>query len=416
MARRRRWGQGNVIPPSTSGGTYAIRYHDKAGKRVFESGFTSEPLARQALEARRTDIARQRVGLPADSSRLPTLATLGDAWADRRAQTTRNGAKERANWRTHVRPALNNLHGQDVDVAWVRSYVEGKRATLSGATVRSHVRLLSMLLQDCAERPRETGVTVNTCVGLPRSVRAQIRPTHDPKTTPYIEKLADVERLAAALHEPVRTAFAVGVLAGLRTGEIRALHWDRVNLDRRQLIVSKAVGSDGKIGPTKNTETRVLPMAPELLAVLRARKLATGGKGLVIPSAYLGRRCGPKRIAARTIRSQTLNAAVRAALQGLGLERDGLDFYRATRHTYASHYTLGGGSLDHLSALLGHASAEVTLRYAHLRPQALAEADVARIHVDLVSPRGAVAVLNGQRTGRKTRRSEKSVSRKHNTT
>ena len=163
MARRRRWGQGNVIPPSTSGGTYAIRYHDKTGKRVFESGFTSEPLARQALEARRTDIARQRVGLPADSSRLPTLATLGDAWADRRAQTTRNGAKERANWRTHVRPALNNLHGQDVDVAWVRSYVEGKRATLSGATVRSHVRLLSMLLQDCAERPRETGVTVNTC-------------------------------------------------------------------------------------------------------------------------------------------------------------------------------------------------------------------------------------------------------------
>jgi len=80
--------------------------------------------------------------------------------------------------------------------------------------------------------------------------------------------------------------------------------------------------------------------------------------------------------------------------------------------THAGHDTLDGRSLDHLSALLGHASADVTLRYAHLRPQALAEADVARIHVDLVSPRGAVAVLDWQTTSRRTRLTGEANDRK----
>ena len=301
-------------------------------------------------------------------------------------------------------------------MAWVRSYVETKRKELSAATVRSHVRLLSQLLQDCAERPRETGVTGNVCVGLPKSVRTLIRPTYDPKTTPYIENLRDVERIALALDEPIRTAFAIGVLAGLRTGEIRALRWESIDFDKRQMVVREAVSTNGQIGPTKNTETRVLPLAPELLSVLRARKLATGGKGLVVPSAYAGRRSGPQRIPARTIRSQTLNTAIKAVLVDLKLNRDGLDFYRATRHTYASHFVLGGGSLDHLSKLLGHASADVTLRYSHLRPDSLAEADVARIAVDLSSPRGAVVRENWQRTGRRTRQPKRATARKRKTT
>jgi len=372
------------------------------------------------LDARRVDLARERIGLPSDPAKLPTLASLGDAWAERRVDTMRNGVRERTNWRAHVRPALGNMRGPQVNVAWVRSFVESKRKTLSPATVRLLVRLLSQLLQDCAERPRDTGVTANVCFGLPRSIRAMIRPTYDPKTTPYIENARDIEKIAAALDEPFRTAYAIGVLAGLRTGEIRALRWDSVDLDKRQITVREAVSTNGQIGPTKNTETRVLPIAPELLNVLRARKLATGGQGLVVPTRYEGRPSGPKRTPARTMRSGTINAATKAVLTTLGLTKEGLDFYRATRHTYASHFVLGGGSLDHLSRLLGHAGPEVTMRYAHLRPEVLSEADVARIPVDLSSKRGstrgAAARKNWHGTGRVKRQPKKRTARKHATT
>ena len=405
VARRRRWGSGSLVPPATPGATWGIRYHDASGARRSESGFPSRLLAQQALDARRTDIARERIGLPGDASRLPTLAQIADEWFPRRVVSHRAGRKERRVWIRHLAPLLGSLRAPELDLAAVRRYVETKRAELGPATVRGHVRLLSVIYEDMLERPRETGATgSNPCKGLPRSLRQQIRPTHDPRLTPYIEKLVDIRRIYQALPEPIRTGYAVGALAGLRTGEVLALRWDRVDLERRQLVVREAV-ADGQIGPVKDNEARILPLAPELLAVLRARKLASGGVGLLVPPAHPGRRSGPRRLPARFARSQTLNAALRAVMPP-ELARAGLDWYRATRHTYASHYVIAGGSLAHLATLLGHSSSEVTLRYAHLRPAALAEADVARIPVDLLAPPATVAPLIGQSTGRRTRQGE----------
>jgi integrase len=316
----------------------------------------------------------------------------------------RNGKRERRVWDRHIGPALGALRAPDLDLAAVRRYVETKRAAgLGPATVRGHVRLLSALWDDLRERPRETGATgTSPCLSMPRSLRQQIRPTHDPRLTPYVERLADVRRIYQTLPEPYRTGYAVGALAGLRTGEVLALRWEHIDLDRRRLVVREAV-SDGKAGPVKDSEARILPIAPELLSVLRARKLATGGTGLLVPPARPGRRSGPKRLPARFARSQTVNERLHAALREVGLADRDLDWYRATRHTYASHYVLSGGSLSHLATLLGHSSAEVTLRYAHLQPAALAEADIARIPVDLMAPEASVAPLIGQRSGRRTR-------------
>jgi hypothetical protein len=42
------------------------------------------------------------------------------------------------------------------------------------------------------------------------------------------------------------------------------------------------------------------------------------------------------------------------------------------RHTFASHYMMRGGSIYDLKSLLGHASIETTMRYAHLSPTHLA--------------------------------------------
>lgn len=415
MARRRRWGTGTIVPPSTPGGSWAIRYHDAAGARRSEAGFPSRLLAQQALEARRTDLARDRIGLPADLATLPRLGPLGDDWMERRQGTHRGAAKERRVWKKHLRPAFGDLRAPELDLAAVRRYVEGKRAGgLASATVRLQVRLLSSFVEDLRERPRETGATgANPCKGLPRSLAQQLRPSHDARLTPYVERLDDVAGIFAALEEPYRTGYAVGVLAGLRTGEVMALRWEHLDLGRRQIIVQQAVGSSGLVGPVKDNEPRVLPIAPELLTVLAARRLVCGGTGLVVPPARPGRRSGPARAPALTVRSQTLNERLRGALKAVRLTGRDLDWYRATRHTYASHYVQAGGSLHRLAQLLGHSSADVTLRYAHLQPAVVAEADEARLPVRLSAPPApADSAKDRQKSGRRPRQPARENKRK----
>lgn len=50
----------------------------------------------------------------------------------------------------------------------------------------------------------------------------------DPRTTPFVERLEDVRRIDLALPEPLNVAYAIGELAGLRTGEVFALRWQHV--------------------------------------------------------------------------------------------------------------------------------------------------------------------------------------------
>jgi hypothetical protein len=74
---------------------------------------------------------------------------------------------------------------------------------------------------------------------------------------------------------------------------------------------------------------------------------------------------------------------LRAALKQLGLERDGLGWYEATRHTFASQWVLAGNSIEKVSVILGHWSVTQTEVYAHLRPDLFSTDDLATIAVDL---------------------------------
>ena len=70
-----------------------------------------------------------------------------------------------------------------------------------------------------------------------------------------------------------------------------------------------------------------------------------------------------------------------------------LNWYRCTRHTFASAWTAKGGTPEQLKEIMGHSTFNVTLRYAHLVPGAFSEADRSRITFDFSPADGKVVAL-----------------------
>jgi integrase len=145
----------------------------------------------------------------------------------------------------------------------LRRIIEAKLAEgLSSTTVRLLVLQVSGLFSDLVEQGHAPHNPVRL---LPRATRRLIRPAHDPRTTPFLERKADVRRVYLGLPEPINVAFALGAFAGLRRGETLGLRWEHVDLVARRIHVRESVG-----GPLKDDESRVVPILDSLLAVLNA--------------------------------------------------------------------------------------------------------------------------------------------------
>lgn len=383
MARRRKraYGSGQVIPPKVVGGTWGVRVSGGKG-RSFRSGFSSRELAERVLAHMAGEAALGRAGMPGDPSSAPLLGELAPGFIERRFITHRSAQDDKYRWDKHLQPHFGHLRPGEVTVARLRAMVEAKlREGLNSATVRILVALLSSLFNDLVER----GVAQqNPAQKLPKTLRRLLKPTHDPRTTPFIEKLDDVRRIYLALPEPLNVAYAIGAFAGLRTGEVLALKWRNVDLEARRIHVRESID-----GPLKDKESRIVPVLDPLVPVLKAWKLKSGGEGLVAP---------PMRVDGKNVDKQTPNKKLLPVLEQLGLNREGLGWYQATRHTFASQWVMNGGSIEKLKEMMGHYSVVVTERYAHLRPDLFVARDFGTISVDLSQSRAAPVQI-GQSLG-----------------
>src|SRR4051812_24554994 len=105
------------------------------------------------------------------------------------------------------------------------------------------------------------------------------------------------------------------------------------------------------------------------------------------------------RINGRELNKKTPGRNLRATLKRLGLERPGLGWYEATRHTFASQWVLSGGSIEKLKEILGH-SVVVTERYTHAPPTRALRGPGALHHPTGAQPRGGpLPVPIGQSLG-----------------
>ena len=144
--------------------------------------------------------------------------------------------------------------------------------------------------------------------------------------------------------------------SGLRLGELLALSWTDVDLSAGRLLVRHAVAR-GVIGTPKSGRSREVALSNQASTVLEGHPR----RSTFVFSAPDG-----TMLTKDSTKAPLRNALRRAKLRHIG--------WHVLRHTFASHLVMRGAPLKAVQELLGHSTIEMTMRYAHLSPDARRDA------------------------------------------
>jgi len=242
--------------------------------------------------------------------------------------------------RTHVLARWGKVPLAKVQHAEIAMWVgDLQRSGLSASTVRQAFRVFSLMLSMAVRDGR-----------LPKNPADGVRLPRAAKKEKRFLSHAEVESLAQAAGDHGST---IRLLAycGLRFGEMAALRVDRVDLQRRRLLVAESVTEvNGKavFGTPKTHEKRSIAFPGFLTAGLAERVEGRDPHDFVFPAPRGG------VLSLRNWRRQVFDPAVGSA---------GLDNVSPhdLRHTAASLAVQAGGHVKAVQRMLGHSSAAMTL-------------------------------------------------------
>lgn len=368
---------GDIVRKSKNGrfiGWY-VRYIDIDGRRKQRACHQpSRALARRFLLQVEGRVARGVLGIPERAAAAPSVAALCARWLE---EYQNPKIKDLARYRRHsqlgLQRILPHLGGLRTDALCARD-IERARDRLmrdypAANTVRASLRPLSAALSWAVR----AGLLVHNPVrgvALPPKVQSleylsasdagQLLQTAQAHALAQPE--AGVRGLQAFSHY---LAVTLALHTGLRRGELMGLRWSDVDLDGQRLTVARSFAALPKGGQPRHL--RVPAALVPILQSWRLRCPATA-EGVVCPARAAGRwqmSCGRS--------DHGLKALLRAA--GCPPLRRG---WHSLRHTFASMFVRAGGNLLALQKILGHRDMKMTLTYAHLAPDFLAQ-DMERI-------------------------------------
>jgi integrase len=367
----------------TPPGRWMVRYYDPSGRIKSGGTFKKKPDA----EKKQTEIENS---LHEGSYRNPndgkaTFAEQAEKWL-----TTRTDIKRSTWWKyrglldLYLLPRwgdlpLSAIHTEDIAV-WIAEIQKPREEGGSnvGASQTRHVHsVLSMVLGWCV--PRRIPFNPAKGVPLPKPSEAE----HVYLDHVQVEALAnsaaslrtDYDQVAAGAHIN-RPLILLLAYTGLRFNEAAALRVGKIDLAGRRIRITTAFAEvEGKLveQTPKTGKSRTVPIPPSLVAELRPLVSDRPDDALV----FATKRGAPLRL--RNWRRREFDKALKSA----GLNGKGLTPHKL-RHTAASLAIAAGADVKVVQAMLGHATATMTLdRYGHLFPDRLDEVaeamDAARV-------------------------------------
>lgn len=147
--------------------------------------------------------------------------------------------------------------------------------------------------------------------------------------------------------------FLCALRTGMRLGELCALRWDDLDFVKGQIHVVWSF-THGKVDSPKNGRGRVVPMSPQLAAALKAHRHLRG------PLVFC--REDGSHLTRDNVKHPFDRATRRAGVRAIRIHD--------MRHSFASQLVMEGVPLTAVKEYLGHRELEMTMRYAHLSPDA----------------------------------------------
>jgi integrase/recombinase XerD len=231
---------------------------------------------------------------------------------------------------------LPKISSRDIEEYLARRRLDG----LSESSVNRYIATIRVILEE--------GVKWGY---LRRSPGAELKQKGEGRKLPRPYHEDEVTRLLAALDPETRDVAQLYVHTALRRGELMKLIWADVDL----------VGATITVRAPKNNRDRVVPLSPEALRILSDRRPKWEREQSDVhddPRVY-----GPRA---------DIHKTVRASWHVLAPERhDTLRPVHSFRDTSITRMARAGIPLHHVQEFAGHASVEMTRRYAEVSAQDL---------------------------------------------
>lgn len=288
---------------------------------------------------------------------VPTLAEFTDEFIEGYAKVHNKPSEVASKQGNLNRYLLPDLGGRKLNQVRVRD-VEKLKGRLLGTgikpkTVNNALATLGKMLRYAEE--------IEIISGVPR---IRLLKTTTPEFDFLTFKEAD-ELLEAATYNPEWHAMIFFALrTGVRYGEMCELRWRDVDLKAGRVVIRRSYYR-GHVTTPKGGRQREIPLSPQTLDLLRDLRHLKG-------ELVFCKDDGGRHIHRRA------DVALKRCCRYAKMRKIG---WHTLRHSFASHLVMRRVSLKSVQELLGHATMEMTLRYAHLSP------DVNR---------SAVAVLDGE--------------------
>ena len=367
MAKKRANGEGNIRKRSDGRweGRYTAGYDPQTGKRIIKNvlGKTQAEVKAKLTKAledcKELDVVRTDEYTVAEWLRL-----WYDLYAEPNVRPT-TAASYRRSIELHVIPRigdikLNRLTSREIQKLYkdllengrLREVQKEKNPGLSNSTVRGiHMMLHNALDRAVKERLILRNPTED-CI-IPKLEKKEMKILHPEDIKAY---------LTAAERRGVLPMFYLELVSGVRKGELVALLWDDLDMERRTISVSKQALSrpGGEIvvnRPKTENSIRAVSIPQEAVDLLVEEHKNPPDNPYMFPSPKTGGMYYPDSVV-------NLHKKL---LQDAGLEH--IRFHDL-RHTFATMALQNGVDVKTVSSMLGHYDAGFTLRtYTHATRQ-----------------------------------------------
>ena len=357
------------------------------GKRNLRSVRIGKMPKVQADAKKREILSAVDKGMAREHAASTNLQAFLNSWmeATRDRLASRTAERYASIVKLHIVPVIGSVKLSRLTPEHVRKiYKAVKDKGLSNQTCLHVHRALHTALQYGVREERILSENVAGRVKAP-AVERREHASVNREQIRFLMAAADGTRLEAPI--------AVAALTGLRRGELLALQWKHVDLDKSSLFVAASLehsrAASGRVrfkGPKSKTSRRAIPLAPECVMLLRSHKAQQEEERRVAGDAYLDNDLVFPNPDGTPWPPDTFTVQFSKLARSLGMR--GFRFHDL-RHAFAS-LTLGDGvSIKEVQALLGHSSPVVTLSVYARSVEGLGRQAVNELARSLLAPERA---------------------------